>query len=278
MNLDSDKILAFYVLVQKGSFQKASQFLGITQPALSQKIARLEDELEQTLILRRSKGLALTQVGSELVRYYKSKAELDNSFFEAISNQGIQSELRVGSYSSLTNSVLVPILAEINPTPRFNIITRELYELERLLVMGEVDFILTTNKIERHNLVCLEVAREKFVHIKPKSGSDSLPFIDHDEEDQTTLRFFEENPHKRPISRIFFDEINSVIKAVEFGLGQAIISEHLIKKKKEFKIIRKSGSLEIPVYLGFYQKTYYSQIQKIFIELIKKRIKKTLLD
>lgn len=272
MDLDSNKVSAFYLLAKEGSFQAASKLLGISQPALSQKIARLEDELEQTLLIRKPKELILTNAGRELVRYYKSKIDLDNSFFESISGRNSVKELRIGAYSSISNSVLIPLLAKLKEEVVLSVTTKELYDLESALISGEVDFILTTMPISRQNVICELVAKEKQVHVVPTKSLEQLPFLDHDEEDQTTFKFLKSRKLATDITRSFFGDVNGVIKAVECGLGQAVVSEHLVLKNKKLKVLKASGSIKENIYLCYYNKVYYPEVQKRFIQSVKNNL------
>ena len=56
----------FTCLYEEGSVTRAAQRLNIVQPALSMQIARLEEELGQTLFERSSKGMAPTEAGERL--------------------------------------------------------------------------------------------------------------------------------------------------------------------------------------------------------------------
>jgi DNA-binding transcriptional LysR family regulator len=195
--------------------------------------------------------------------------DLDVSFFEAISGKKNVKELRIGAYSSITNSALIPLLAKLKEEVVLNVTTKELYELESVLISGEVDFILTTKPISRQNVICDAVAQERQVHVIPSRSDGKLPFLDHDEEDQTTFKFLKSRKIEMEVTRSFFDEVNGIIKAVECGLGQAIVSEHLVLKNKKLKIKKKSGSTKETVYLCYYEKAYYPEVQKQFIESVK---------
>ena len=72
MSINSDNLRAFLTIYEQGSFTKAAQILGLTQSALSQKMARLESFLETTLIIRKSDGLDLTSSGLKLLPDRKS--------------------------------------------------------------------------------------------------------------------------------------------------------------------------------------------------------------
>lgn len=59
----------FLEIVKRGSFTEAAKRLGVTQPAVSLQIQRLEAELATTLFERRESGVVLTPAGEEFYRF-----------------------------------------------------------------------------------------------------------------------------------------------------------------------------------------------------------------
>jgi len=71
MGIDFDTALlrSFIVAARTGSISRAAQALGRTQPALSQKLRRLEDLVGRPLFDRTTSGVALTQAGEAFLPY-----------------------------------------------------------------------------------------------------------------------------------------------------------------------------------------------------------------
>ena len=68
MGMDGVRSLQQVIAVRKyGSFAKAAEALGVSQPNLSKTIARLEDELKLKIFDRTAKGSALTPIGELIV-------------------------------------------------------------------------------------------------------------------------------------------------------------------------------------------------------------------
>ena len=65
MNIDLELYKVFYVVAKNKHMTKASEELHISQPAISQSIKKLENQLGGTLFLRSNKGMQLT---NDLVR------------------------------------------------------------------------------------------------------------------------------------------------------------------------------------------------------------------
>lgn len=64
----------FISIVEEGSFLKAAKVLCIAQPALSQHIANLEDELGTQLLVRTPRGVTATPAGEVLYQHAKKIA------------------------------------------------------------------------------------------------------------------------------------------------------------------------------------------------------------
>jgi hypothetical protein len=61
--VDMRQLRYFVQIVESGSLAKASRQLYIAQPALSQQMARLEDEVGRALLVRSSRGVTPTKNG-----------------------------------------------------------------------------------------------------------------------------------------------------------------------------------------------------------------------
>lgn len=69
--MDLRQLRYFVQIVESGSLAKASRQLFIAQPALSQQMARLEDEVGKPLLLRSSRGVTPTDNGEALYHHAK---------------------------------------------------------------------------------------------------------------------------------------------------------------------------------------------------------------
>ncbi len=75
--MDIQAIKTFLMVAQEGSFSKAARLLHLTQPAISQRIAALEEQLNTSLFHRSGKTLLLTQSG--LLLQQKGKLLVDQA-------------------------------------------------------------------------------------------------------------------------------------------------------------------------------------------------------
>ncbi|CAN7252917.1 LysR family transcriptional regulator [Variovorax paradoxus] len=75
-----NEIQDFVAIAAAGGIRAAARARGITSPAMTQSISRLEDKLKAPLALRTSKGITLTAFGQQLLPHYQAIcAELSKS-------------------------------------------------------------------------------------------------------------------------------------------------------------------------------------------------------
>jgi len=78
INLEFYKV--FYVVAKYLNITKASDVLYVSQPAVTQTIKKLEEQLGGKLFYRQSKGVVLTEEGQNLYNFIKDSLEsLDNA-------------------------------------------------------------------------------------------------------------------------------------------------------------------------------------------------------
>ena len=275
MQLDSQQLTAFYAVVQAGHFGRAAEKLGITQSALSQRIMKLEQQLATNLIIRAGRSLTLTSAGTELVKYIRVQDELEQETIALIANQAfsVGGVARIGAYSSVLNSILMPALAttlQEHPNLRVELINSEMRALESLLISGQVDFILTTLKLNRNDLVEYVLGREEQVTITTKNGRNDQ-YLDHDVEDQTTFDFLKaQNLPYENIKRSYVGDVFNIIRGVELGMGMGVVSRHLVEGNACLLINRSKTKVYHDVYLYEHRRPYSSKtMEHVRREIIK---------
>ena len=79
-NMDISDARTFVVVAEAGSISRAARELHLTQPAVTRRIQRLEQAIGASLIDRRKRPFALTDVGQAAIERCRRDAELDNGF------------------------------------------------------------------------------------------------------------------------------------------------------------------------------------------------------
>ena len=110
--MDFPELEVLISLAQEGSFSRAAEKLNRSQPAVSQAIRRLEDELGTPLLDRSSRKVTLTAAGGVLLDYAMRMTRLRQDAFHTLENlrhfkRGV---LRVAANESVSLYVLPPLL------------------------------------------------------------------------------------------------------------------------------------------------------------------------
>ncbi len=102
----------FVTVADEGNFTRAAQRLHIAQQSLSQQIKALEAQLGVTLFDRHSRGVALTAVGTVLLREARPVLAQAERAADAVRRaaRGEQGDLRVGFLSSVANYLMPPVV------------------------------------------------------------------------------------------------------------------------------------------------------------------------
>ena len=115
MELRPRHLLYLAAIGTHGSFVRAAKSLGISQPALSLTVQRIEDITSARLVDRGRHGARLTQIGKLLAR---RGAEIDVAVSSAwedleLLSLGISGKLRVGGTPLATNTIIPEVIGKI---------------------------------------------------------------------------------------------------------------------------------------------------------------------
>ena len=278
--IDSMKLQAFFTLANTKNFSKAARSLGLTQSALSQRIARLEDQLEQTLFIRKPKDIRLTAYGEKFLRYCYLQKNLEEDFLQndlQKNSDNLHGRIRIAGYSSVMRSLIISSLAElahINPGLSFEFITEEIAELPNILLSGGCDLLIYPSFIEREGLEVTLLGEEENVEIIPTQKIKREDYLDHDLNDRTTLEYLRlQGKKNNSLTRSFMGDIYGIIEGVKYGYGRAVVSKHLVMGDKGIKILTAKKKMKNPIHLYHFQKSYLPQSHVQVIEVLQKKVK-----
>lgn len=139
------------------SFSKAAKELYMTQPAISQAIMQLEDELKIRLFTRTPRGVMLTNEGKMLFEYTNSAISLlDNGEKKIKESRDLkQGDLKIGVGDTISRYYLLPYLEKFHksyPNIKLKIINRTTDELRNLIKSGEIDIGICNLPIKDNSL------------------------------------------------------------------------------------------------------------------------------
>lgn len=146
MNISFDLYRYFFYTCEFKNITKASDFLYISQPALSKQIHQLESRLGKKLFIRTKSGIELTTDGESLYNDIKDSIIKLNSIENKYNEKEIQhtTTIKIIAGHLTTKNILLDTITKINskyPTIKFEITTFTYKEAIELLHQGKCDLI-----------------------------------------------------------------------------------------------------------------------------------------
>jgi LysR family transcriptional regulator, transcription activator of glutamate synthase operon len=161
-------------LAEERHFTRAAAREHIAQPALSQQIRRLEDEVGLALVERTTRRVTMTEAGELLVaRARRILAELDAAQTELQALKGVQvGHVSVGALHTMGPidlSLVLAIFHQRHPGVELTVREQSSEELAEMLRVDELDlaFLSVTERIESHGLGLHQLISEELVVILP---------------------------------------------------------------------------------------------------------------
>lgn len=161
-------------LAEEGNFTRAAASVHVAQPALSQQIRRLEDELGLALVERTTRRVALTEAGGLLVvRARRILAELEAASAELEAVRGMYTgHVTLGAMHTMGPvdlSLAVAVFAERHPNVLFTVREQSSEEMAEMLRVDELDlaFLSVTERVESHGLGLHRLVLEELVAVLP---------------------------------------------------------------------------------------------------------------
>ena len=288
MNVDLELYKVFYVVAKNKHMTRASEELHISQPAISQSIKKLEDQLGGTLFLRSNKGMELTEEGKMFYEYVKGALELignaENEFtsFKDLS----KGEIKVGCSTTLTKLILMDTLENFHkdyPNININIVNGLTSNLINDLKLGKLDFVIFNESNVKENNLYLEKIKELkqgFVYnpdyytdnVKTFSDLNKLPLILQNGESNSRklLDYIALQKHLKLIPRmeVVSQELISEFTNIGLGVGFVII-DLAIRNFKNLKELEINKTIpNINVYLAMNKSISLTFASKKFIDYL----------
>jgi LysR family hydrogen peroxide-inducible transcriptional activator len=162
----------FVAVVQQGSFTRGAAACGVSQPSLSQAIARLEAELQQPLLERLGRGVKLTRAGEELLhRAGNVLSELDEARRTIAAGANGRGQVAVGAIPTIAPYVLPAALATFArryPHAELSVYEEVTARLVERLLAGQIDVALLSLPLDESGLHIEPLVREELFVALPR--------------------------------------------------------------------------------------------------------------
>lgn len=160
-------------IAEAGSFSGAAEKLFITQPALSQAVARLEESLGVKLFRRESNPVSLTAAGEIFLEDGYTMLRLADTMQKRMTDiQGMRTgKLSIGIsqfYGRYYFSRVIPAFHRMYPGIELNLVEETSSVLETMILKGKLDFSVFSLPVSSPNILYEPIFQEKILFAIPK--------------------------------------------------------------------------------------------------------------
>ena len=241
-----ERYIALLKVIEIGSFTKAAELLGYTQPALSQMVASLERELSIKILYRSRYGIRLTPEGQRLYPSIQSSVlQYEAMRRTADEIRGLRSGVvRIGTVSSVSCHWLPGVIRafwEKHPNIQIVLHQGDYTTIQEWVQTGAVDFGFV-NPAAVRGLETTTIKSGEFRAVLPKNHplAEKKPLALEDLAEEPFL-LLEEGTYSEPLEAFHAAGITpnvklrvhddySILSMVEQGLGISILTELVLHK------------------------------------------------
>jgi DNA-binding transcriptional LysR family regulator len=170
-NIPTELLRTLITVVDLRSFTKAANVLGITQPAVSAQIKRLQFLLDTELLDKSAPGVTLTEKGELVVNYARRLLGVNDQILNLVGPRSSLPVVRVGIPGDFGGSILPTTVAEFQartPNLRFQLRGDMSEDLLRDLRQGQLDLAVALT-MSGPALDARHYWREEWVWIRGRS-------------------------------------------------------------------------------------------------------------
>lgn len=238
------------IVVEEGSISDAAKRLNISQPALSARIRKLEEQYGIRIFKRNRRPVTLTDEGKLYLDYMTRVQNMDKEFRRTVAQteELLAGELVVGGTHLYTCRFLPPAVREFGkryPGVTVDIVNEKAPVLTMMASKGEVD-LFVTNMAKQAQGICYEplfevkmyfcvpreypVNREFAEHGFDLSKLEDYPFIMLDKSLYmgSTMRKLLNRYHVNPSKIIYTDQAITAYSLSEAGAGISLMYERSV--------------------------------------------------
>ncbi|MFI0901136.1 LysR family transcriptional regulator [Streptomyces sp. NPDC020983] len=246
---DLDLLAGFLEIYRRGSLTAAAAALGLSQPAVSGQLARLEDQMGTVLFERSRRGAVPTQQAHELARRVAAPLDqLRGALDEDADGRARGGTVRLGAAGELTASRLVPALAPlVSGGLRLDITLGLAEDLLTALADGRSDLVVSSVRppADRRGLTAMPFVDEEFVLVAtpttarsidrarlaedPAAALAHLPIVAYSHELPIVRRYWRSEFGRRPPNPVSMTvpDLRAVLAAVVAGAGISVLPRYL---------------------------------------------------
>lgn len=248
----------FLSVAENKSISKAAASLFISQPAVSITIKKLEENLNTTLFIRKSKGVELTEKGRLLYDNVKKALLMLSDTEKNLRSPFYTGYLRIASSNVLCKHFLMPFLKEyVKSYPDTDLTTTCTSSAEALVMIEKcsIDLALVAKPPRLGNYVYHSLGRIEYIFVctpayreKWNCKNDeifkyaNIMLLDKDNISRKHINAYYAKNNILPLHILEVNEMDMLIEFAKIGIGVSCVVKQFIESELE------SGNLiEIPL-------------------------------
>lgn len=293
--MNTDYLKTFLEVVRLKSFSEAAKHLGISQPAVSFQIQRLERDLVVRLIDRSEKGITLTEAGKRFRRFAESVIEgQERLLFDLeLLREEVAGTLAIAASTIPGEYLVAPILGKFrteHPAVAARVAVFDSVAVMEKVSQGEYDIGFCGASPEGFPLSSFKMASDVLELVVPPqhpfARRDSVALMEligepwlFREETSGTQRSLARLLHQAGFDLqqctpvLVLGSTQSVVSAVEAGLGIAFVSNLAIPKslaQGTLKAVPVDGlKLKRDFYCVYHEERVVSRLQREFLAFVR---------
>ena len=232
----------FIKAAELGSITKAAKTLYITQPAVSNALAKLEEELGVKLFFRdKRKGLFLTDTGKEIFLLAKQMEDIDNRIYQCALKEKnmVGGRVRIAVLTSLVSTILAKALKKyrcLYPDIHIEIKEGTPNEVFAMVEEHSADFAVSCSPFGKFQRISL--IQDRIMAMYPSDNREKGTVFLNNPPDTLIINkpaYETILEHISSQNQVKFDKVIQVqngetaIRMAEEGIGIGILSEYTLE-------------------------------------------------
>lgn len=237
--LNFDDLYLLRYLLNGYTLTAAAKELNLTQPAITQRLRKIESVFEFPLLIKTGRNLVLTREGEAIC----TKASDALTLMDDVSPGKTKIVINIGTRPEAGRSWLWPCIRNSrkkHPHLTFHLHFGSGQEIMSQLGTGRLDVILTSAPIKSKSFDAITVANETYVFVASPDIAKSIAhhhdlenftLIEHDRSYPLTRYLSAKDKSKMRYRDVWFIESTSLMAdAIAHGLGVGVVPEYLVRQ------------------------------------------------
>jgi LysR family transcriptional activator of nhaA len=149
--LNYNRLRYFWVVAREGTLRRASEYLHVSEPAISVQLKKLQGWMREPLFRKQGRRLVLTELGQVVYQYSQEIFALGEELTDVVRgrSEGESIRMRVGLTETIPKALATKLLAPAFDLGTFQLEVREaaLEELVAELALHELELVLSDRPV-----------------------------------------------------------------------------------------------------------------------------------